>query len=397
MHPDKINEIMRSLKKILEPNYQKISADDILHKALTVQEIPAPTFEENERAEFFEAVFHTNGLYDIKRDELKNVIGWLKPYSHDTDDPIILISAHSDTVFPHETDLTSEKRDGRVYGPGIGDNSLGTAAVWQLIEQLRDIQMVEDINNVGIGLVINSREEGLGNLDGMRAIIESLPHERLKACIVIEAMAIGRVYHSGIAVRRLEISTQAAGGHSWLHFGQASAIHELVKICAEICRIEVPQEPRTTFNIGMIHGGQSVNSIATSALCYLDMRSTTSEGLAELEVAVRTVLKDAQAEGFSVEVKTIGDRPAGTLDTNHWLVEYALAAQRAVSIDATLEQGSTDANIILAKGIPAVVVGITQGGNAHRLDEFIETEPIHDGFWSLLLLTVATIQRLSQS
>lgn len=363
---------------------QSLTTDAILNQAIVIQQIPAPTFEEKARANYIEAQFRQIGLSPIEHDTLDNVYGWLgNPYQ----DKVVLVSAHLDTVFPQETDLSIRHEQGRVYGPGLGDNSLGVAALLVLAQTFAKLTLPDD---VAVCFVANSREEGLGNLDGIRAVAQRVPH--IKAAIVIEGIALGRVYHGGIAVRRLRVDSRAQGGHSWLNFGRASAIHGLVEFAADITRLHVPTEPRTTFNIGLIGGGHSVNSIATDAYLYLDLRSTSTATLTELEQQVYELVQRHTKPDLSFTIEKVGDRPAGSIPSDHQLVKLSLAALTEIGLHGGLEQGSTDANVLLAQNIPAVVVGVTYGGNAHRLDEFIETSPLTEGVWHLILLLGAAIR-----
>ena len=248
---------------------QAIDAQQVMQAAVAIQQIPAPTFDEQRRAEHVRDRFIAAGLRDVSIDALHNAVGrWP---GADPARPALLISAHTDTVFPASTDLTVREESGRLYGPGLGDNSLGVAALVALAElfAMHDIHPPADI-----WLAANSREEGLGNLDGIRAVWNALG-ARLGAAIVIEGMALGRVYHAGIAVRRLHVVCRAPGGHSWLHFGQPSAVHGLIDLGARILALTPPRKPRTTFNIGLIQGGHSVNSLACEAELYLDSAQKT--------------------------------------------------------------------------------------------------------------------------
>jgi tripeptide aminopeptidase len=364
-----------------------LDPQQVIQDAVTIQQIPAPTFEEQRRAEFLRDRFAETGLQDVEIDEVYNVCGrWV---GTDPDRPVVLVSAHTDTVFPLATDLTIRREGERIFGPGLGDNSLGAAGLLALAAMFQkfDIHPAADV-----WFVADSREEGLGDLGGMRAAWQRLA-PRLGAAIVIEGMALGRIYHAGIAVRRLRIVCQAAGGHSWLHFGRPSAIHGLIELGARIVAITPPEQPRTTYNIGLIEGGHSVNSLATSAELYLDMRSETREGLAAFEEQVLNALDSLQGPGLDFSSEVVGDRPAGSIDTDHPLVQLAVAALETTGYKPVYETGSTDANILLANGLPAVTIGLSYGGNAHRLDEYIETGALADGLWQLLLLVTAAAEQ----
>jgi acetylornithine deacetylase/succinyl-diaminopimelate desuccinylase-like protein len=207
--------------------------------------------------------------------------------------------------------------------------------------------------------------------------------------INVEGLALGHIYNAGIAVRRLHITATAPGGHSWLHFGRPSAVHAIVELGAQITSIRPPQKPRTTFNIGVIDGGTTINTIATRASMWLDLRSDSTDALAELEQQVRAHIESLSGPEVSFSVEVVGDRPAGQIDPDHPLVQAAQCALELTGRRSTLETGSTDGNVSLAAGVPTVTVGVTQGGNAHRPDEYIEVEPVQSGLRQLILLTLA--------
>lgn len=361
----------------------------VMQDAIAIQQIPAPTFDEQARAQFVRERFLAAGLHDVALDEVFNVFGrWP---GADSSQPALLVSAHTDTVFPADTDLTVRRHEDHVYGPGLGDNSLGVAALFALIEAFHAQEVRPPVD---VWFVANSREEGLGDLGGIRAVWDRLG-THLGAAVVLEGMALGRIYHAGIAVRRLHITCTAPGGHSWLHFGQPSAIHGLVQLGARITALTPPTHPRTTYNIGLISGGRSVNSLATEADLYLDLRSQSPDALATLEAEVLAAMAALQRPDLSFSSEVVGDRPAGHVDARHPLVGLAAAALKAIGHDVTYESGSTDANVLLANGLPTVTVGVTYGGNAHRLDEYIQPDPIANGIWHLLLLVVAAAEHVA--
>jgi len=358
----------------------------IVDSAIAIQQIAAPTFDEARRAEYVRHQFEQiDGVADITVDALYNVYARLPGSAPQR--PALLIAAHTDTVFNAHTNLTMQRQAGRVYGPGIGDNSMGVAAL------LGSLQLLSDqVRQSDIWFVANTREEGLGDLGGIRAVIDKLG-SRLESCVILEGMAFGKIYTAGIAVRRLKISAQAAGGHSWLHFGQPNAIHTLVRFAARLTELSVPQVPRTTYNIGLIEGGHSVNSIATEASLTLDMRSEDPSALAALEKAVLACCEP----NSSLRIEVVGDRPAGSIATTHPLANMARQTLEAIGAQPAFRSGSTDANLPLARGIPAITIGITHGGNAHRLDEYIDTDAVEQGMWQLLLLAFAASHSLNES
>lgn len=354
--------------------------------ALAIQQIPAPTFAEQARAAYVAEQFKALNLRDVEVDSLYNVYGRLP--GKDPVRPAVLVSAHTDTVFDQHTALQTRVEADRIYGPGLGDNSVGVAGLLVLVRVIQALQLSLDCD---LWLVANTREEGLGDLGGMKAAFQRL-RDRVGCVVNLEGMAFGHVYHAGIAVRRLHIAAQAEGGHSWLNFGRSSAIHGILQAGARITALRPPESPRTTYNIGIIEGGQSINTIAAEAGLWLDLRSEDSATLMRFEQEVRSQVNALIRPDLSIKIEVVGDRPAGKIAPDHPLVQYALSALAQVGVEGTLENGSTDANVPLAAGCPAVTIGITRGGNAHRLDEYIETTPIADGIRQLLqlLLSIST-------
>jgi acetylornithine deacetylase/succinyl-diaminopimelate desuccinylase-like protein len=355
----------------------------VIQYAIDMQAIPAPTFHEQQRAQYVLEQFKALGLMEVEMDSLFNVYGLLPGVNRAV--PSIMLSAHTDTVFPLDTPLAISKKDDLIYGPGLGDNCLGVAGMLGLVLTMQRQSWIPDCD---LWFVATTREEGLGDLGGMRAAFEKLKG-RVGCVINLEGLAFGHIYHAGIAVRRLHIKASAPGGHSWLHFGRPSAIHGIVELGARITALNPPQTARTTFNIGLIEGGQSINSIATQASLWLDLRSEEVPALQSLEQRVRTEIEAVVKPELTMSVEVVGDRPAGSIPTAHPLVQGAVAALAQVGVLGALETGSTDANVPLAAGCPAVTIGITRGGNAHRLDEYIETKPIEAGMRQLVLLTLA--------
>ncbi|MBO9311519.1 MAG: M20/M25/M40 family metallo-hydrolase [Chloroflexus sp.] len=355
-----------------------------LATAIEIQQVPAPTFAERPRSVLVSQRMQALGLHDVEIDELGNVYG-RRPGI--VERPALLISAHLDTVFPADTDLSIRYEGERVYGPGIGDNSVGVAGLLRLAEiyQRCDLPMQGDI-----WFVANVGEEGLGDLRGMRAVVERL-RTRIGGVIVIEGCDFGSLHHQAIGVRRFRIEARGPGGHSWGNFGTPSAIHVLVRLAARLTELQVPVSPRTTFNIGMISGGTSVNTIAHYASMLLDLRSVSSAVLSDLVSEVYRLVEEATLDQPEVhlQIVKVGDRPSGAIPREHPLVQAAVAAYQMVGAQISFQQSSTDANIPLSLGIPAICVGLTDGGNAHRTDEYILPTNLGRGMQALLLLSLA--------
>lgn len=355
-----------------------------------IQQIPAPTGDEGRRAAWVAERWRGLGLADIAQDDALNVYARI-PGKQAA--PALLVSAHTDTVFPIETDLTVRVDAGteRIAGPSIGDNSTGLAGLMVLAEVLAGLG---ESPPVDIWLVANSTEEGLGDLKGIRAAVDRLG-EGLGAVLVLEGMGLGRLVHRGLGVRRYRIAASAPGGHSWGDFGSASAIHCLAALATDITRLNVPQQPRTTFNIGTFSGGTSVNTIAQHASMDLDLRSAAPETLAQINEQVLQLVRRHQRHyrkvksGVSITIETIGDRPAGEIPESHPLMQAAgaILAQLEIPERTDIRISSTDANIPLSRGIPSVCIGLTEGGDAHRLSEWIDPKPLTKGMQQLLYLT----------
>lgn len=356
-------------------------ANRIIDLAVQIQQIPAPTFYESKRAEFVRNLFLEEGLADVSVDAVGNVYGRLPAgeRSSGISRPLI-VSAHLDTVFPISTDLRMKREPGKIHGPGIGDNSLGVAALLGLLWTLRE-RKIEPAGE--IWFVANTCEEGLGDLRGMKAVVERFGGE-VQAYLVLEGLALGHVYHRAVGVKRYRITARTSGGHSWSDYGKPSAIHELAKLVVQLSVIELPAQPRTTMNVGKISGGTSVNVIASEAAMDLDLRSEGQETLAELVSMVEKLIHNANRNEVRLEAEVIGHRPAGQISPVHPLVRLAEQGLHELGMNPVLTSGSTDANIPLSKGYPAVVLGISTGGSAHTVHEYINTGPVALGLEQLL-------------
>jgi tripeptide aminopeptidase len=350
----------------------------IIDLAVQVQQIPAPTFEEGRRGEFVRGLFMKENLKDISMDSLGNIFARL-PGKQRKAKPLI-VSAHLDTVFPANINLLARKEAGKIAAPGIGDNSLGVSALFGIIWSLRQrkIALQHDV-----WFVANVGEEGLGDLCGMRAVVDRFDKEVI-GYLVLEGLALGHVYHRAIGVRRYRITAKTAGGHSWSDYGKPSAVHELASLVTQLTAIRLPREPRTTMNVGTFGGGTGINVLASEAKCELDLRSEDPKTLLKLTHQVEELFKNADREGVKMMAEIIGERPAGEISSDHPLVELAVMCTHEQGVNAILTIGSTDANIPLSRGIPAVVMGITTGGGAHTINEYIDIDPVEKGMNGVL-------------
>lgn len=381
-HPDHVHAL-RAAAELLAPEVLVLTAQ--------VAEVAAPTNDEEARSAFFLEQANHRGL-DPQRDALGDVVatipgrlgsgGGIKP---------LLIAAHLDTVFGSEIPLDVTSSDGRLAGPGIGDNSLAVAAVLSLPALFKQAGLVPAVDILITG---NVGEEGLGNLRGVREVMRL--HPEVGAVIALEGHNLGRVTHVAVGSRRYKITAIGPGGHSWGDFGRPNAIHTLAKFIADLDAIPLPRTPKTTLNVGGIEGGVSVNTIAPSASCLLDLRSTDESALHRLSERVgRLAAKHSRPDGVTLSLETIGERPAGVAPVDSPIVKLATATLQTLGVDATLDASSTDANVPIAAGIPAVCIGLTTGGNVHRVDEFIDTAPVPAGLAQLGLLSLAICELLA--
>jgi len=358
-------------------------AAQVAEEAVRICEIPAPTFEEAERAAYVRRRFAELGLQDVTIDAAGNARG-RRPGAGGG--PGLAMAAHLDTVFPKGTDVKVKRQGALLLAPGIGDNSTAIAALLAMLEAMN----AAGLTTAGdLYLASDTGEEGLGDLKGMKAFMAEVK-DRVGATIAVEGMKVNRIIHAAVGSRRYKVTFTARGGHSWGHFPSPSAIHIMGRAIAEISRLEVPTDPKTTYNVGVIHGGTTVNTIATEADMLVDMRSVDTRSLADLERRVLAIVGDAAREGDGqAKLEMVGDRPAGSISADHPVVQTCRAVHRALGIPTFSEASSTDANVPLGMGLPGVCLSITEGANEHRLDEYIETGPISTGVKNILLAAVA--------
>ena len=362
---------------------------ETIELAIKIQQIPAPTFSEKQRGNFLRELFLQKGLSDVSVDSIGNVYGCIRGSGNRK--PAVF-SAHLDTVFPETTDLRIRRTEDLVFGPGIGDNALGLAGLNGLIEFLR----LKGNPQGDIWVVANVCEEGLGNLKGMEAVVKRFG-EDISAYVILEGNTLGKIYHRALGVQRYRIRAETAGGHSWTNFGRPSAVHELAFLIGKIARIKLPAKPRTTLNIGTVQGGFSVNTIAAEAQMELDMRSESPESLSHLVRRINNMVMGANRSGedyVRMQATLIGQRPAGELPQDHPLVLLAVQCLAKQGITPLLGIGSTDANIPISMGLPAICVGLTQGSGAHTIEECIELRPIQKGIQLLGDLAEGIFQHL---
>jgi acetylornithine deacetylase/succinyl-diaminopimelate desuccinylase-like protein len=378
------------------------SANATTEEQIRITEIPAPPFQESVRAAYMKKLFSSTGLR-VETDDTGNVIGEWTGSSPE----IVMVTAHLDTVFPAGTDVRVKREGGRLLAPGISDNGTGLAALVALSKAFREAKIK---TTKTIFFVADVGEEGEGNLRGMRALVESYK-KRLKYVLALDGSATEYVTTAALASRRVEITITGPGGHSWSDFGAPNPIHALGRGIGRFVTAHVPESPRTSFNIGEVEGGTSVNSIPSSAHMKVDLRSESEAELASLEALLRDAVKAGIDEEMSaarergmagaanlliLKINVLGVRPAGELAENSPLLAALLAADSQLGNRSRRERSSTDANIPLSLGIPAISLGAGgRSGGAHTLEEWYDPTGRELGL-QRVALTVLSVAGLEQ-
>ena len=364
----------------------------VLDEQVRLCEIPAPPFQEGERAAAYRKAFEVLGLREVRTDPEGNVIGE-RPGT--TGSPRVVVSAHLDTVFPPGTDVRVRREGALLKGPGIGDDCRGLAVVLGVVRALAAARVETPGTIVFVGTV---GEEGLGDLRGVRHLFEKGSAGRIDRFVSIDGAGTG-ITHIAVGSHRYRVTFKGPGGHSYGAFGLANPIHAAGRAVARIADFEVPRRPKTTFNVGRIGGGTSVNAIPFEAWFEIDMRSADPSALqavdAKFQEAVDAALEDENRRWdgrgrLTVTKALVGRRPAGRTPAGDPVVRRAAAATRALGLPVSLEEGSTDANLPISLGIPAITIdGGGRGSGAHSLDETFDSTDSWKGTARALLVAIA--------
>jgi acetylornithine deacetylase/succinyl-diaminopimelate desuccinylase-like protein len=371
---------VRRVHDALAPSRERLAARDAhtVRTQVAVSEIPAPTGDEGDRATWIaHRLARVRGL-DVRTDEAGNVVasraGSLGPGA----EPVV-VCAHLDTVFPRGTPLAVRRDGNRFTGPGIGDNGRGLAAMLAIAEELDEARVA---TQRPLLFAATTGEEGAGDLRGAKHLFARLDAEPY-AAIALDGAGDERVVQRALGSRRVRITYRGEGGHSWAAFGVPNAVHAAAEAGARIARLALPRDPRTTLSVCRIGGGISINAIPDEAWLEVDLRSTSGTMLdryeQELHHAARAAAKTENARRapgtppLCVDVRVIGDRPCGEVDSAHPIVSTAIAATRLVGRDPELASASTDANVPIGRGIPAIAIGAGgRGGSAHTCAEWYD-------------------------
>jgi tripeptide aminopeptidase len=353
-------------------------ASEVLERTEELARIPAPTGAEAARAALVAQWWSADGWNDVGIDDVGNVRAGVRG----SDGDAIVLCAHLDTVFAEDVPHEPRTEGARLYGPSVGDDAIGVAALSAIG------RLVTDTEGPAVWIVATVGEEGLGNLRGIRAVLES-PPAPVRAVLAIEGNYLGRVSARGVGSIRWRVRARGPGGHAWERADAPSAVHEVASIAVALSQLR-SDGARTSVNIGRIGGGEAINARAQEAWLDVDIRADDPAALDELEARATSIFEATRPEHLKVHVERLGRRPSGALDSSHELVAAAMQALRDVGVQPQLVATSTDANAAHEAGIPAVALGVTSGEGEHTLDEWIDTTQIPDGLAAL----AGTVTRL---
>ena len=378
------------VKRALE--FAERSEAAVLEDQARVCEVPAPPFKEAARGQLFKGLFESLGLRNVRVDAVGNVIGERPGRSAS---PNLVFSAHLDTVFPEGTNVRVTREGNVLRGPGIGDDCRGLAVVVGVIRALNAARIETPGTITFVGTV---GEEGLGDLRGVKHLFEKELKGRIDAFVSVDGAGLG-ITHVGVGSHRYRVAFTGPGGHSYGAFGMANPIHALGRAIEAISAFEVPASPKTTFNVGRIGGGTSVNSIAFEAWMEVDMRSSDAKALGDVDAKFQRAVDEAVAAenarwgnrgAVTAKKDLVGDRAAGQTPKDSPIVQAAISVTQALALEVSLDEGSTDSNVAMAHGIPAVTIdGGGRGRGAHSLGEWFDATDSWKGTARAVLLALA--------
>jgi tripeptide aminopeptidase len=361
---------------------------------IRICEVEAPPFQEAKRGELYAGLLREAGLRNIRVDAEGNVIAE-RPGANAR--PNVVVSAHLDTVFPRGTNV-KVRRDGYVLrGPGVGDDCRGLADLVAVARALNKAGVTTPGTITFVGTV---GEEGLGDLRGVKRLFNETLKDKVDRFVSIDGEGLG-VTHIAIGSMRFRVTFKGPGGHSFGSFGIVNPIHALGRAMARIADFQAPSSPRTTFNVGRIGGGTSINAIASEAWMEVDLRSGDMASLRMLEKQFRQAVNDAvtqenarwNSSALTVTIDTVGMRPAGRLPSSAPIVQAAISVSKALNLPLSFSEGSTDANLPLSLGIPAVTIDAGgRGSGAHTENETYDATDAWKGTQRAILLTIALAQ-----
>jgi tripeptide aminopeptidase len=394
---DRIADLVRSQTVQSAFGFFETQAEQITEEHIRICSIPAPPFGESERAQYLCEQLRSAGLTEYGIDEAGNCFALRQGRSLL---PLLAVTAHLDTVFPPGTDCTVRKAGSRLLAPGVSDDGCGLAALIALNQALEVAQIRTEGSILFVGTV---GEEGEGNLRGVRHLFtEGQWAKQISAFVSFDGHGVERITNTALGSRRYRVRFSGRGGHSWGDFGIANPVHSVGRVIARLITYPAPHDPRTTFNVGRIEGGASVNAIPQFAIMDVDLRSTSADELLRLDAYFRRAVREAADDEnrlsrkgerpLETELQLIGDRPGGETPAHSTIVEIASAATRLLGFSPVLDQSSTDSNIPISLGIPAVTLGAGgTSGNSHTLDEWYDPQGRDLGLKRALLVILGMV------
>ena len=371
-------ELMSHLTVARALRFFETNAEAITEEQIRICSVPATPFGEQERAEYLSRKFSELGLTEVEIDEEGNCLGLLRGASLK---PLLVVSAHLDTVFSKDADFTVFKREHKLFAPGIADDGCGLAALLAIAQVIQNERIPLEGSLLFVGTV---GEEGEGNLRGVRHLFtKGRWASQVDAFLSFDGPGLDRITNRALGSRRYRVEFTGPGGHSWGDFGVPNPVHALGRAISRLAGYPVPKDPRTTFNVGRIEGGTGVNSIPSRAAMEVDLRSAAESELQRLDAFFRRAMRDAADEEngsrraatplLQLKLELIGDRPTGETPGDSPLVEIALEATRILGVEPRLDQSSTDSNLPISLGIPAITLGAGgTSGSSHTLDEWYD-------------------------
>ncbi len=359
--------------------YLEESREDLLKLIRDLCEIPAPSNDEILRAEFCKKWFEENGGEDVIIDEALNTIC---SYGVTDDNDITVFMAHTDTVFPDKEPMPFREENGKYFCPGVCDDTANLAVLMIVARYFMKRGLTP---KTGCLFVANSGEEGLGNLKGSRKICQTYS-DRVKELITLDGIALNAILNRSVGSHRYRVTVKTEGGHSFAKFGNRNAIHCLSSMINTLYTVKVPVDgdSRTTYNVGSISGGTSVNTIAENAEMLYEYRSNSINCLTKMKNMFEQVVEAYRATGIQVDVELIGERPCAKEDIDRKRVDALLdratdSVKSVLGVDAVYRSGSTDCNIPLSLGIPAICISVCTGGGCHTRGEFLNLDSLEPG------------------
>ena len=397
-HPFKsVAQLMSTPHVARALRFFETNADAITEEHIRICSIPASPFGEQERAEYLSRKFSELGLSEVEIDEEGNCLGLLRGSSRS---PLMVVSAHLDTVFSKGTDFTVVRRDGKLFAPGIADDGCGLAALIALAQAIQSERIPIEGSILFVGTV---GEEGEGNLRGVRHLFtKGRWAKHVDSFLSFDGPGLDRITNRALGSRRYRVEVAGPGGHSWGDFGLPNPVHAIGRAISRLASYPAPKEPRTTFNVGRVEGGRSVNAIPSEASMEVDLRSAAETELQRLDAFFRRAMREAVDEENSkrragdpllrLKVDLIGERPTGETPADSPLVELAIEATKLLGVEPRLDRSSTDSNLPISLGIPAITLGA--GGSSafsHSLDEWYDPRGRHVGLKRGLLVVLGMV------